>query len=88
MPNASVKVRSLATNVLRETVSDSAGAYVVPSLQPGARAYEFKYWMLAGLPMMFVDGFFLLLTYVDILILQMFVGPAALERGLFKSSAW
>jgi hypothetical protein len=32
---ASVKVRSLSTNVLRETVSDSAGAYVVPSLQPG-----------------------------------------------------
>jgi hypothetical protein len=28
-------VRSLATNTLRETVSDSAGAYVVPSLQPG-----------------------------------------------------
>ena len=46
------------------------------SVEPGARAYEFRYWMLAGLPMMFVDGFFLLLTYVDILILQMFVGPA------------
>jgi hypothetical protein len=30
-----VKVRSLATNTIRETVSDSAGAYVVPSLQPG-----------------------------------------------------
>ena len=35
VPNASVKVRSLATNTLRETVSDSAGDYVVPSLQPG-----------------------------------------------------
>ncbi len=35
VPGASVKVRALATNVLRETVSDSAGAYVVPSLQPG-----------------------------------------------------
>ncbi len=35
VPNASVKVRSLATNILRETVSDSAGAFVVPSLQPG-----------------------------------------------------
>jgi hypothetical protein len=35
VPGASVKVRSLSTNVLRETVSDSAGAYVVPSLQPG-----------------------------------------------------
>src|SRR5260370_7728620 len=35
VPGASVKVRSLSTNVLRESVSDSAGAYVVPSLQPG-----------------------------------------------------
>src|SRR5438874_5227942 len=35
VPNANVKVRSLATNTTRETVSDSAGAYVVPSLQPG-----------------------------------------------------
>jgi hypothetical protein len=32
---ANVKVRSLATNTIRETVSDSAGAYVMPSLQPG-----------------------------------------------------
>jgi hypothetical protein len=35
VPSASVKVRSLATNMVRETVSDSAGAYVMPSLQPG-----------------------------------------------------
>jgi hypothetical protein len=35
VPGASIKVRSLATNLVRETVSDSAGAYVVPSLQPG-----------------------------------------------------
>jgi hypothetical protein len=35
VPGASVKVRSLTTNVLRETVSDSSGDYVVPSLQPG-----------------------------------------------------
>jgi hypothetical protein len=35
VPGASVKVRSLSTNTIRETVSDSAGAYVVPSLQPG-----------------------------------------------------
>jgi hypothetical protein len=35
VPGASIKVRSLATNLVRESVSDSAGAYVVPSLQPG-----------------------------------------------------
>jgi hypothetical protein len=32
---ASVKVRSLSTNTVRETTSDSAGSYVIPSLQPG-----------------------------------------------------
>lgn len=35
VPGASIKVRSLATNLVRETISDSAGSYVVPSLQPG-----------------------------------------------------
>jgi Carboxypeptidase regulatory-like domain len=35
VPGAAIKVRSLSTNVTRDTVSDSAGAYVVPSLQPG-----------------------------------------------------
>ncbi len=35
VPGASVKVRSLATNSVRETLTDSAGDYVVPSLQPG-----------------------------------------------------
>src|SRR5260370_9413597 len=34
VPNASVKVRSLATNTFQETVSDSAGDYVGLSLQP------------------------------------------------------
>jgi O-antigen/teichoic acid export membrane protein len=43
---------------------------------PGERRYEFRHWMITSLPIAFVDGFFLLLTYVDILILQMFVGPA------------
>jgi hypothetical protein len=42
---ANVKVRSLATNTIRETVSDSAGAYVMPSLQPGD--YEIR-TMAAG----------------------------------------
>jgi hypothetical protein len=35
VPGANIKVRSLATNTLRETVSDSAGVYTMPSLQPG-----------------------------------------------------
>jgi O-antigen/teichoic acid export membrane protein len=45
------------------------------AVAPGDRKYAFRYWMVTSLPIAFVDGFFLLLTYVDILILQMFVGP-------------
>ena len=46
------------------------------TVPPGERRYELRYWMVTSLPIAFVDGFFLLLTYVDTLILQMFVGPA------------
>ncbi len=46
------------------------------AVPPGERRYELRYWMLTSLPIAFVDGFFLLLTYVDTLILQIFVGPA------------
>ncbi|MFL6443459.1 MAG: carboxypeptidase-like regulatory domain-containing protein, partial [Candidatus Sulfotelmatobacter sp.] len=35
VPGAKVTVRSLDTNTVREAVSDSAGGYVMPSLQPG-----------------------------------------------------
>ena len=46
------------------------------TVPPGERRYELRYWMVTSLPIAFVDGFFLLLTYVDTLILQIFVGPA------------
>jgi O-antigen/teichoic acid export membrane protein len=46
------------------------------AVEPGERRYELTEWMWTSLPIAFVDGFFLLLTYVDILVLQMFVGPA------------
>jgi O-antigen/teichoic acid export membrane protein len=42
----------------------------------GARRYEIKEWLRTSLPIFLVDSFFILLTYVDILILQLFVGPA------------
>jgi O-antigen/teichoic acid export membrane protein len=43
---------------------------------PGARRYEPLAWLKTALPLFFVDGFFLMLTNVDTLILQLFVGPA------------
>jgi O-antigen/teichoic acid export membrane protein len=42
----------------------------------GRRRYEYGYWIAVALPIALVDGFFLMLTYVDILILQAFVGPS------------
>lgn len=44
-------------------------------IAPGAHRYEPLLWMRAALPLFLVDSFFLMLTYVDTLILQAFVGP-------------
>jgi O-antigen/teichoic acid export membrane protein len=46
------------------------------SVEPGARRYEPLHWLRTALPLFIVDGFFLMLTYVDTLVLQVFVGPA------------
>ena len=42
---------------------------------PGPRRYEPARWMRAALPIFLTDGFFFLLTYIDILLLKIFVGP-------------
>jgi O-antigen/teichoic acid export membrane protein len=45
-------------------------------LKPAPRRYEIAGWLKTALPIFLVDSFFILLTYVDILVLQLFVGPA------------
>ncbi len=45
-------------------------------IAPGPRRYEPLFWFKTALPLFLVDGFFLLLSYVDTLILQLFVGPS------------
>lgn len=45
-------------------------------LAPVVRRYEIGEWLAAALPIFLVDSFFILLTFVDILVLQLFVGPA------------
>jgi len=42
----------------------------------GPRRYELAHWIKTALPVFLVESFFLLLTYVDVLILQLYVGPA------------
>jgi O-antigen/teichoic acid export membrane protein len=43
---------------------------------PGPRRYAFLHWINTALPLAVVESFFILLTYVDTLVLQAFVGPA------------
>jgi O-antigen/teichoic acid export membrane protein len=45
-------------------------------IPPGPRRYAFADWIATALPLAVVDGFFILHTYVDTLVLQAFVGPA------------
>jgi O-antigen/teichoic acid export membrane protein len=44
-------------------------------IEPGASAYQVKTWLTVSLPMVMVDGFYLLLTYSGVLMLQIFHSP-------------
>jgi O-antigen/teichoic acid export membrane protein len=44
-------------------------------VQPGPKQYEVKTWLATSLPIFVVEGFYLLLTYVDILALEHFRSP-------------
>jgi O-antigen/teichoic acid export membrane protein len=46
------------------------------TLAPATPRYEIREWLATALPIFLVDSFFILLTYVDILVLQLYVGPA------------
>ncbi len=41
-------------------------------VEPGPRAYDFRGWLAVSLPILMVEGFYLLLSYTDILLLQQF----------------
>jgi len=44
-------------------------------IELGVKAYEVKNWLTLSLPMVMVDGFYLLLTYSSVLLLQLFQTP-------------
>ena len=46
------------------------------AVAPTERRYEVGEWLATALPIFLVDSFFVLLTYIDILVLQLYVGPA------------
>ena len=45
------------------------------AVPPGPKAYEVKTWFSVSLPILIVEGFYLLLTNVDIVMLQHFRSP-------------
>ena len=45
------------------------------AVAPGPKAYEVKTWLSVSLPILMVEGFYLLLTNVDIVMLQHFRSP-------------
>ena len=45
------------------------------AVPPGPKAYEVKTWFSVSLPILMVEGFYLLLTNVDIVMLQQFRSP-------------
>jgi O-antigen/teichoic acid export membrane protein len=42
------------------------------NVAPGPKAYDFRGWLKVSLPIMMVEGFYLLLSYTDVLVLQQF----------------
>ena len=43
---------------------------------PGAKAYDFRGWLAISLPILMVEGFYQLLSYTDVLVLQQFRSSA------------
>jgi O-antigen/teichoic acid export membrane protein len=44
-------------------------------VEPGPRHYEPGVWLKTGLPIFMVESFYFLLTYTDILVLELYAGP-------------
>jgi O-antigen/teichoic acid export membrane protein len=44
-------------------------------IEPGPKAYDFKIWLTTALPILMVEGFYSLLAYTDVLVLQHFRSP-------------
>ncbi len=54
-------------------------------VEPGPRAYEFKVWIAAAAPILLVEGFYALLMYTDILVLEHFRPPE--EVAIYYAAA-
>jgi O-antigen/teichoic acid export membrane protein len=54
-------------------------------IERGPKAYDFKLWLLTALPILMVEGFYSLLAYSDVLVLQHFRPPE--EVALYYAAA-
>jgi O-antigen/teichoic acid export membrane protein len=45
---------------------------LLATVEAGAKTYDFRGWLAVSLPIMMVEGFYLLLSYTDVLLLQQF----------------
>jgi O-antigen/teichoic acid export membrane protein len=50
-------------------------ARLTKTVEPGPKNYAVKTWFATSLPILLVEGFYLLLTYTDVLVLQFFSSP-------------
>jgi O-antigen/teichoic acid export membrane protein len=50
-------------------------------IPPGPKAYDAGFWLSVSLPILMVEGFYLLLSYTDVLVLQQFRSPE--EVGVY-----
>ena len=79
---------ALPTDALTATLISTASVWVITVGQflvlnkklarktpPGPKIYEMRIWLTISLPMVAVEGFYLLLTYSSILLLQLFQSP-------------
>jgi O-antigen/teichoic acid export membrane protein len=44
-------------------------------IEPGPKAYDFRVWLTTALPILMVEGFYAMLAYTDVLVLQLFRPP-------------
>jgi O-antigen/teichoic acid export membrane protein len=54
-------------------------------IEPGPKAYEFGIWLSTALPILMVEGFYSLLAYTDVLVLQHFRSPT--EVAVYYAAA-
>lgn len=50
-------------------------ARLAANITAGAKSYAARYWVATSAPILLVEGFYLLLTYADVLVLQQFRPP-------------